>query len=98
MDIVCKGKETTASFEIGYTKLGIYQYTVTIKGGDYYLTEYGDDLTYNVTVSVTNNAAYDGYDVKVVARLDGETEKTEITDTNTYIDPLELTVVKKWVD
>lgn len=98
MDIVCKGKETTASFEIGYTKLGIYRYTVTIKGGDYYLAEYGDDLTYNVTVSVTNNAAYDGYDVKVVARLDGETEKTEITDTNTYIDPLELTVVKKWVD
>lgn len=98
MDIVCKGKETTASFEIGYTKLGIYQYTVTIKGGDYYLAEYGGDLTYNVTVSVTNNAAYDGYDVKVVARLDGETEKTDITGTNTYIDPLELTVVKKWVD
>lgn len=98
MDIVCKGKETKTSFEIGYTQLGIYKYTVTIKGGDYYLAEYGDDLTYNVTVSVTNNAAYDGYNVEVAARLDGETAKTEITDTNTYIDPLELTVVKKWVD
>lgn len=98
MDIVCKGKETKASFLIDYTKLGIYKYTVTIKGGTYYLAEYGEDLTYNVTVSVTNNAAYDDYNVEIAARLEGETTKTLITDTNTYIDPLELTVVKKWVD
>lgn len=98
MDIVCKGKETKASFEIDYTALGVYKYTVTIKGGSYYLAEYGEDVTYNITVAVTNNSDYSGYNVEVGACLPGATTKCEVTDTNTYLDPLELTVVKKWVD
>lgn len=98
MDIVCKGKETKAAFVIEYSKVGIYKYTVTIKGGTYYLAEYGEDKTFNITVAVTNNSNYDGYVVEVGACEPGATTKCEVTDTNTYLDPLELTVVKKWVD
>lgn len=98
LKIECKGKETKEYFEIGYTKLGIYKYTVTIQGGTYPLAEYGDDLVYNVTVSVINNKEYNGYDVEIAVRLNGEDTKSEITDTNVYLEPMTLKVVKKWID
>lgn len=98
MMIVCKGTVTKQSFLIDYTKLGIYKYTVTIQGGDYPLAEYGEDLTYHVTICVTNNSDNTGFNVEVSARLNGETEKSDITDTNLYLDPMQLKVVKKWID
>ncbi|MGM9628679.1 MAG: Cna B-type domain-containing protein [Faecousia sp.] len=98
LKIECKGPKTVAKFKIDYTKLGIYKYTVTIKGGSYYLAEYGDDLTYHVTVSVINNSDYSGYNVEIAARLNGKDTKSDISDTNIYLDPLQLKVVKRWID
>lgn len=98
MDIVCIGPKTEKNFEIEYTKPGIYHYTVTIYGGDYYLAEYGEDLTYNVTVSVVNNNDYTGYRVEIAARLGNANEKSDISDINTYLDPMVIKVVKKWID
>ena len=99
IQIVCRGseKEGSGTFTIDYSALGVYEYNLTIHGGDYYLAEYGEDVTYRVVVSVTNNEDYSGYDVTVAAHL-GDDKRPSIEDTNKYIDPMTLTVVKKWVD
>ncbi len=101
INIVCNGTEKlgTGEFVIDYTTVGIYEYTVTIYGGDYWLAEYGEDLVYYVTVAVTNTEDMKSYEVTVQAHLEGQTAKAEILeDINYYYDPMTITVVKKWVD
>ncbi len=101
IDIVCRGDVSSGAnaFTIDYPALGIYQYKLTIHGGAYYLGVYDEDLVYDITVSVTNNEDYSGYDVEVAARLEGGEEKCEeISDLNFYVTPMTITVLKEWVD
>lgn len=102
MEIVCKGRQTDTGFTIPFDHLGVYRYILTLHGGSYYLAEYGEDAVYYVTVSVTNDTEdYDGYCVFVAIHTDpqGESKKNcAATDTNTYLTPMKLMVVKKWVD
>ncbi len=82
-------------------KLGIYKYQATIFGGAYYLADYGEEVTYTITVQILNNANYSDYDIIVFAQEQGDTSgaKPEIlVDENTYYAPMSVKVVKKWVD
>ncbi len=82
-------------------KLGIYKYQATIFGGSYYLADYGEEVTYTITVQILNNASYTDFDIIVFAQKQGDTSgaKPEVlVDENTYYAPMSVTVVKKWVD
>ncbi|MDD5864639.1 MAG: Cna B-type domain-containing protein [Firmicutes bacterium] len=102
IEIVCKGWQTHAKFTIPVDRLGVYQYKLTLHGGQYPLAEYGEDSVYYVTVSVTNDMEdYDGFNVTVAIHTDPEGQSKKYcaaTDTNCYLTPIKLTVVKKWVD
>lgn len=97
-EVLCDQKENTFTFLIDYTQLGIYEYTLTVHKSEYNLSEGSEDQVYTVKVAVTNNSDYTGYVVEVGAKEAGAEEKSDIVVTNRYVDPLELKVVKKWVD
>lgn len=96
--VLCDKRENKYTFFIDYTQLGIYEYTLTVHKSEYYLSEGSVDQVYTVKVAVTNNSDYSGYVVEVGAKEAGAEEKSDIVVTNRYVDPLELKVVKKWVD
>lgn len=98
LEIQCDGVNNEAFFSIVYSELGIYYYTVTMRPGDHALGEYDTEAVYNVTVSVTNNTAYNGYEITVAAYRNGSEKKGNIEFENDYAPTIELTVVKKWVD
>lgn len=98
MEIVCTGSKTEAFFSIDYTQRGVYQYKVTIHEGDYYLGIYGGDRSFTVTVAVTNKPDYSGIQVEIGAKEEGSSEKSPMVYEINYLDPMEILVVKKWID
>ena len=64
----------TVSFPITYTKVGVYEYTLQMISGTYFLEEY-DGKVYHVKVAVTNSADYDSFEVQIGYMEDGAKEK-----------------------
>lgn len=92
--IAIKEGENKVSFPIEYNKVGVYEYTLRMVSGTYFLEKY-DGKVYNVKVTVTNNAAYDGFDVNIAYREDGSNDKKPVVYELTLLD---RKVVKKWID
>lgn len=87
--------------QITYDTVGIYSYTVMQVSGTNELCTY-DETVYDVTVYITNDLDGSGLESTVVVYREGETdEKTNMVFENYYetpIPPVDITVVKKWVD
>lgn len=84
----------TVSFPITYTKVGVYEYTLQMISGTYFLEEY-DGKVYHVKVAVTNSADYDSFEVQIGYMEDGAKEKGNPIYSLTLLD---RKVVKKWID
>ena len=102
-DIGCVGEYAVggADIQITYNRVGVYEYEITIYPGEYYLADYGETLVYDVTVTVYNNTTYTGLEYVVAAYLKGDetgTKYNEVLDDTVYYPPMDLTVVKKWID
>lgn len=84
----------TVSFPITYSKVGVYEYTLQMISGTYFLEEY-DGKVYHVKVAVTNSSDYDSFEVQIGYMEDGAKEKGNPIYSLTLLD---RKVVKKWVD
>lgn len=102
-DVVCDGSigQGEVNIPITYNRVGVYEYEITVYPGEYYLADYGETLVYDVKVTVYNNDDYTGLVYAVAAYLQGEEPSqkyNEVQDANVYYPPMDLTVVKKWID
>lgn len=86
-----------------FNKPGIHEYGVTIGASSHEYVLDDAPVYYVVRVTVTNNEDYTGLETTVAIRpsddkftLDENVEKCSIEDTNIYLSPLKITVVKKW--
>ena len=82
------------SFSIPYAKVGVYEYTLEMISGTYFLEEY-DGKVYHVKVVVTNSADYTTFAVQIGYLKDGAKEKSNPIYPLTLLD---CKVVKKWID
>lgn len=98
---------TTETFKLGpFDKPGLHTYGVTIGTSSNEFSESDSEVYYVVKVSVTNKEDYSGLETTVAIRKttsdfhidENEPKPDSITDTNYYVPPLDITVVKKWVN
>ena len=83
------------SFDLTFSKVGVYEYTFQMVGGNYYLEEY-DGTVYNVKVTVYNSEDYSKFNYEVAIREEGNTAKPNAIDYE--LELIDIVVNKKWVD
>ena len=86
--------DNEVSFNLTFSKVGVYEYTFKMTGGTYYLPEDGKES--HVKVTVTNSSDYQSFEVQVAIRRDDVSGKPN--DIDYFLKLRDLTVNKSWVD
>lgn len=97
---------TSVNIRFGpFSKPGIHEYGVAIGTSSHEYILDDAPVYYAVRVTVTNKGDYSGLESTVAVRLsdasfspDERLEKGAIEDTNTYLSPYSITVVKRWAN
>lgn len=92
--ISLKEGSNKVSFPITYNKVGVYEYTLKMVSGTYFLKEH-DGKVYHVKVAIANSEDYTTFVPRISIREDGSEDKSDIVYKLTLLD---RKVVKKWVD